>query len=318
LRILSESIYQLTKIKYLFEVIMKKYKYRAFGLNIVSDFELPELVYGNDGCDVEILHGKIEEADGSFLENKIYKVNSEEIVYQLKDIAACKVQNGNKAIIMPSPNISKSTLRLLILTSVFGCIFIQRKMLPVHGSSVTLGDECIIIAGSSGAGKSTLANAFIENGHYFLADDVAVLNQGENDHIYVQPAYPYRKLHEDSVKCYNYDVEDLERIEYEEDKYLIPLHSHFLNSPKRLKALFEIVPADIENVRIERVKGIEKLKVMMDNLYRGKLQFYFNSKVYYFKNIGEIASKIDIYKIMRPNDKFTYNEQLKLILKQLG
>lgn len=296
---------------------MKKYKYKAFGLNIVSDFELPELVYGNDGCDVEILYGKIEEVDGSLLEDKIYKANSEEIVYQLKDIAACKVQNGNKAIIMPSPVISKSTLRLLILTSVLGCIFIQRKMIPVHGSSVILDDECIIIAGRSGAGKSTLASAFIEKGYYFLADDVSVLTQDENGHIYVQPAYPYRKLHEDSIKCYDYDVEGFERIEYEEDKYLIPLHSRFLNSSKRLKALFEIVPADIENVHIEKVKGIEKLKIMMNNLYRGKLQFFFNSKVYYFKNIGEIASKIDIYRIMRPKEKFTCYEQLELILKEL-
>lgn len=296
---------------------MKKYKYRAFGLNIVSDFELPELVNGSDEYDVEILRGEIDEVDGDFIENKIHKADSKEITYQLKGVAGCKVQYGKKAIIMPSPTLTESTLRLLILTSVFGCIFIQRKMMPVHGSSVVLGDNCIIIAGGSGAGKSTLTSAFIEKGYFFLADDVSVLSQDDNGNIYVQPAYPYRKLHKDSLQCYDYDVEGLERIEYEEEKYLIPVHKHFINSPKRLSALFEIVPANIDEVKIEKIKGLEKLRILMGNLYRGKLKFFSNSEAYYFENFGDIASKLDIYRIMRPKNRFTCEEQLELICKEL-
>lgn len=298
---------------------MEKYKYRAFGLNIFSDFELPELVCRNDDeCDVEILCGGIDEIDGRFLEDKIYKADSEEIIYQLKDIAGCKVQNGKKAIIMPSSTLSKSTLRLLILTSIFGCVLIQRKMLPIHGSSVVVGDGCIIIAGYSGAGKSTLTSALIEKGSLFLADDVSVVSNDNNGSMYVHPAYPYRKLHKDSARCYNYDVNSLEKIEYEEEKYLIPVHKHFVNTPKHLRALFEIVPANIDKAHIEKIKGLEKLRILMDNLYRGKLKFFFNSEAYYFKNIGDIASKINIYRIMRPINKFTCEEQVELILKELG
>lgn len=298
---------------------MKKYKYRAFGLNIDSDFELPELIcrYG-DEIDVEIICDEIDEMDGRFLADKIHKADPEEIIYQLKGIAGCKVQNGERATIMPSATLSKSTLRLLILTSVFGCIFIQRRMLPIHGSCVVVGDDCIIIAGASGAGKSTLTSAFIEKGCSFLADDVSVVTTDEKGSVFVHPAYPYRKLHKDSAQCYDYDVNGLERIEYEEEKYLIPVHKHFSNTPKRLRALFEIVPSDVDNVHIGKINGLEKLKILMDNLYRGKLKFFFNSEAYYFKNIGDIASKIDIYKIMRPENKFTCEEQLKLIYKELG
>lgn len=297
---------------------MKNYTYRAFGLNIVSDFELPELNNGSGNHDVEILYGKIDEVDGHLSEDRIFKTDSEEIIYQLKDIAGCKIQKGKKAIIMPSPTLSNSTLRLLILTSVLGCILIQRKMLPIHGSSVVAGNRCIIIAGQSGAGKSTLTSAFINKGCRFLADDVSVVCNDKNGIMYVQPAYPYRKLHKDSAQCYDFDIEGLERIEYEEEKYLIPVHQHFIDTPKQLSALFEIIPADVDNVRIEKVKGLEKLNVLMDNLYRGTLAIYFDSRAHYFENIGDIASKLDVYRISRPKNEFTCEKQVELIFKELG
>lgn len=297
---------------------MKKYSYRAFGLNIVSDFELPELVKGNGKNDVEILLGNIEEIDGEFSTNQIFKTDSEEIIYQLKNVAGCRILNGNKAIIMPSPSLSHSTLRLLILTSVLGCILIQRKMSPIHGSSVVIGDSSIIIAGRSGAGKSTLTSTFIEHGYKFLTDDVSVISMDDFGNMYVQPGYPYRKLHKDSADHHSLNIEELERIEYEDEKFLVPVNQYFIDTPKRLLALVEITPMTVDNVSIEKLKGISKLNVLMENLYRGALASHFNSRTYYFERIGDIASKLDVFKMRRPKNQFTCEEQLELILNEVG
>lgn len=298
---------------------MGKYLYRAFGLNILSDFELPELETGLGQQDVEILHGEVSETDADLSCDRVIRMSAEEIIYQLKDVAGCKVYNRGQAIIMPHPSLSQSTLRLLILTSVMGCILIQRKMVPLHGSSVTMNGEGIILAGQSGAGKSTLTSTFIKKGFRFLSDDVSVIDSDDNGDLYVQPSYPYRKLHRDSIDNFKLDVSGLERIEREEEKYLIPVHESFESEPRKLRAFIEIVPMDkVEEVSIERIRGAAKLRLLMDNLYRGNLSTYFDSKVFYFEQIGKISANLDVFRLVRPKHQFTCDKQAELILNELG
>lgn len=300
-----------------FIINMKQYKYRAFGFNIISDFEMPELMKGNGIVDIEITKGNIEEIEDDLLEDKIIKSSENEIVYQLKDIAGCKVINGKRVIIMPSPNLGHTTLRLFILTSVLGCILIQKKVPAIHGSCVVIGDKCIIIAGDSGAGKSTITSEFILQGYTFLSDDVSVIYDDKLGNLCVQPGVPYRKLHKDSALHYSINTENCEKIEYEEEKYLIPLHKSFENTPKKLCALVEIVPKEVDDVYIEKLKGIEKLNILMNNLYRGRLTAHFKSREFYFKLIGDIAARLDVYRIIRPKDRFTCDKQVELIINKL-
>lgn len=296
---------------------MKQHTYKAFGLNIISDIELPELLIAEGNADVEIRLGEIEEVDRGLTEDIIIKTSPEEIIYQLKDIAGCKVQNGKKVIIMPKLGLNHTILRLFVLTSVLGCILIQRKIPAIHGSSVVIGDQCIIIAGNSGAGKSTITNEFILKGHSFLSDDVSVINYDQLERMYVQPGHPFRKLHKDSAQHYCLNIENCERIEYEEDKYLIPVHDSFIDRPIRLNALVEIVPKEVDAVSIQKLSGIEKLNVLMENLYRGRLTSHFNSKAYYFKMIGSIAANLKVYRLTRPNNKFTCDKQVELIMNEV-
>lgn len=297
---------------------MSKYKYKAFGLNFISDFEIPELVPGNGENDVEILYGKIEEMDGQFSDDMIFKADPSEISFQVKDIGGCRVINGKTAIIMPKDNFKHSVLRLFILTSIMGCILIQRKMIPIHGSCVMIGDSSIIIAGRSNAGKSTLTSYFLNKGYRFLSDDISVVKIDDLGDMFVQPGYPYRKLHGDSAEHHSINTDGLEKIDYEENKFLVPAHEYFVDEPKRLSALFEITPMNGCDVEIKKVKGLSKLNVLMENLYRGTLASLFKTRAFYFEQIGTIASKLDIFRVIRPENQFTCEKQAELILNELG
>lgn len=297
---------------------MGKYRYRAFGLNIASDFRLPELMEGSGSEDVGILKGIIDVGDYDLSENIIFKESREESIYQIKKIARCKIIKGETAIIMPDPFLSDSTLRLLILTSVFGCVFIQRRMVPIHGSCVVIGKRSIVIMGSSGAGKSSLAGTFIKEGCKFLSDDVSVISENALGKMLVQPGYPYRKLHQDSAEYHSLDYIGFERIEFEEEKYLIPQHDSFMAEPAELGAFFEIAPGDVDDVTIEKIKGMAKLDVLMRNIYRWKLIGYHDLNAYYYQKMGNIASRVDVFKITRPKGGFSCERQIKLILKELG
>lgn len=107
---------------------MRKYHYYAFGLNISSEFELPELLPSKGKTDVEIIHGIIDELAPDLNEKKIIKFTKDDIIYQLKTEAGCRIIKGEKVIVQPHKSLSHSAIRLFILTSVMGCLLYQRKL----------------------------------------------------------------------------------------------------------------------------------------------------------------------------------------------
>lgn len=77
----------------------------------------------------------------------------------------------------------------LLLRPVMSMVLWLRGTTCLHASVVAVNDSAIALLGSNGAGKSSLAAAFARNGYSVLADDVAVLQDG-NDHFLVHPTYP--------------------------------------------------------------------------------------------------------------------------------
>ncbi len=296
---------------------MSNFNYRAFGINFYSEVELPELVPHDGRPDVNIFLGKTVQIIPGKNHSKILKADDMEVLYEINNVARCHVIEGQRVIIEPHENVSKSTLRLLILTSVMGCIFYQRKLIPVHGGAVTESNRCIVLMGNSGAGKSTLTSAFLKEGYQFLSDDVAIISHHPLNGLEVEPGYPYRKLKSDSLQYFSYNVNELERIEHEEDKYLVPVKQFFSKQPAPLHAMIEIVPADVENASIEAIDGIKKLQIIFSNLYRSQFIKFFNLEEYYFSKLSEIASKVKILRITRPITSYTCEKQMQLIREQL-
>ncbi|MCX7842832.1 MAG: hypothetical protein N2489_07145 [Clostridia bacterium] len=294
------------------------YKYKAFGLTINSQFLLPELIEADGAADVEIVSGEIE---ADFMENgssiSICCLSKSKIIYKIADIAACSVEAGRKVTISPAPGIKDSTLRVFILTSVFGCIFFQRMMLPIHGSAVVKNDKCIVIAGDSGAGKSTLTTEFLNNGYKLLTDDIAVIEFDNKDRVHVQPAFPQRKLRTDTAEKFCIDKDTLEQLEIEDQKYLVNSEHVFVNSPTELEAVIELSVSDTLIPDLKKLSGMERFCALMNNVYRGSFINIINSQEHYFKKVGKLAALVQVFKLTRPSNGFTSNQQMKLICKEL-
>lgn len=295
---------------------MRKYHYYAFGLNISSEFELPELLPSKGKTDVEIIHGIIDEVAPDLNEKKIIKFTKDDIIYQLKTEAGCRIIKGEKVIVQPHKSLSHSAIRLFILTSVMGCLLYQRKLFAIHGSSIVINGKCVIIAGYSGAGKSSLTSSFIQKGYKFLSDDISVICEN-NGEIYVQPGYPYRKLHSDSANALSINTGSLEIIDSEEEKYLVPAIDHYIQEPVPLYALIELAVGKDEYVTLEKITGANIISILIGNIYRRSIAHHLKLNDYYFYKSGYIASKIKAFKLTRPQNQYTFDKQMDLILNAL-
>ena len=59
-------------------------------------------------------------------------------------------------------------------------------MALLHGSAISNGKECIIVAGDSGAGKSTTTALLLANGFHFLSDDFVAVSANDSK-VYAFP-----------------------------------------------------------------------------------------------------------------------------------
>lgn len=295
---------------------MKKYHYKVYDLNVESDIEIPELLRSdpNDKTDVFIKYGKISKC----IIEKIprgtwYHLEKDSFVFRIENVAKYFIKNGSEIIVEPFDSANEDDVKIFTLGTSFGILINQRNNIAIHGGSILINKEAVILTGDTGAGKSTLTNAFRHNGYRFLCDDVSVLGN-KKEGIFVMPAYPQQKLCRDAMDKMGYDTEKFKKIDDDRDKYCIPVHDSFEKNPCKLSAICEIELVERDkDVEVKEVLGQEKIFSVMRNIYRIELIRSTDMGKEYFNKCLSIAKNIRVFKVRRPKDKFTVNEQINLI-----
>lgn len=300
----------------------KIFYYRIYGLNVKSEVEVPELLstdkLSDEDIDVFVSYGVIpKEIKDKISKNTWFKYEKNNMYFTIKGVASYYIYDGKNIIVEPCKEGNYQYVKTFLLGTSFGMILSQRNIVAIHGGTILVGDKAITLTGDSGAGKSTLTNAFRHNGYPFMADDVSATKISENGTIQVNPAYPQQKICTDAMEKMGYDIKDYKLIDEGRGKYVIPTHNTFVKEPKSLGAICEIRKWDKDYVEIEEVKGQEKVGTIIRNVYRMEIIYYHGVSAPHFKNIIEVAKKIPLYRIKRPDGKFTVDEQIKCIVDKL-
>lgn len=294
-----------------------KYRYKAFGTNIESDFVLPQLMCGEGEPEVIILKGRVPgEISGVIAEASFFQATNTELLFYVHGVGKYYVGHGKRIIVEPESEANEQLVTLYLLGSAMGALLFQRGVLPVHGSAVVVNNASVIITGDSGAGKSSLTLAFRKRGFLYLTDDVAALEQ-RTEGIYVQPAYPQQKLWKDCIETMGGTVNDLAQINEDKSKYFSPAVKGFCNSPVRLEAICELTPEECDDVRLQVINGVEKMNVLMKNIYRYQLTDFFGRREDYFRKCVDIANRVRVFRLVRPIGRFSVDRQVELLLSQL-
>ena len=298
------------------------YKYRVYGMNISSEVKIIEFIerYSEeDSLDVvTIKYGEIPDKYKKKIDEGTHiEINKKEVWFNIKDVGFYYISEGNTIIIKVYSDANMITVKNYLTCSCLGFIMLQREKVAMHGAVININEEGIIITGDRGAGKSSLSTALRVKGYGFVADDVAAISMKEV--AYINHAFPYQKLCSDLVENMNYNKEEF--ISFKSDnsiKYLIPVKDKFQKDDIKLNSIFKLEVNNTDDIYIKEVKGSEKLKLILDNIYREEyIEFMGGMSPSYIQKCVKIAGNIKAYIISRPNNKFTLEEQIELVENQL-
>jgi hypothetical protein len=282
------------------------YKYRAFGVNIASEFLLPELIPADVSEDMHIIRGTVpERIENPKSEGVCYQAAPGIFLLNIKDVARYMVTNGSEIVIEPYPNAAEEDIRLFLLGSSFGALLHQRGYLPFHGSVINIKGKAIIFSGVSGSGKSTLAGAFQKRGYTVLTDDVANISLDASQLPMVHPSYPQIKLWKDSLLKLGQEPELHTKLRKKLDKYGVRLMTGFFNDSLPLAAIYILIVQNAGKEEIETIIGIEKFNALRKNTYRYTYLAGLDLNEQHFITCNKIAPAIRVKKITRNNASFS-------------
>lgn len=294
------------------------YTYKAFGLTIQSEIELPELSLFIGKADVNISLGTTPKT----LENPLFigvrfLTKHNEFLLKVDQIANYYVTEGNQITIELMPDVDFADVRLFLLGSAFGALIHQRGLLPFHGSSVNINNSGVIFSGHSGAGKSTIAAALNKKGYPILSDDVSVISLMNNEIPFIVSGYPQMKLWADSIAKLGDEPSQYGIIRKQVEKYIIPIDKSFHEELLPLKNIFIIVPSNLGELKVESLKGVEKFNLLKYHTYRFNFIAGQEMQTNHFRYLTTISKHVNVFRLTRPSKKFLFDEMINLILESV-
>lgn len=195
------------------------FRYRVYGLSIISDIEMPELS-PPENCRsaaqpevrVRFLSPKAL-AEPSEWFNKCPLPSGEPFLacakieggYILRYEGFCDfvVDKSGREVVCArmEPDVSMLTLRHLLLDQALPLILSLLGIEAMHATAIVTRHGACAFIGPGGAGKSTLAASFLLAGNAVMADDCLVLEA--RDRIFATPAYPGLRLWADAFQALN-------------------------------------------------------------------------------------------------------------------
>jgi hypothetical protein len=240
--------------------------YSAYGLQIHSDIECPELLFhpGPPGKpDVTIRLLSSEEMHPESLENGSYQVRPEVFRLAVSGVGQYLVEKGCRISVVPLAGSSPEEVRLFLLGSAMGALLYQRGLFPLHGSAVETRWGAMLFVGSQGIGKSTLAAEFHHRGYRLLSDDVCALATAPAG-LQVVPALARFRLCPDAYQRLGTPA----GCSFNVDKFVVPMNGGYCPHPVPLKAIHVLTDQDGGDPRFTVIRGFERVQRLLENLYR--------------------------------------------------
>ena len=279
---------------------------KAYGLNIRSDFVIPELPQGGTGRDLYIQKDKIvlpptvNFASVHYQGTNMLFAGDAELVYlQWPGKLTLQAEQGSRLIVNSEiDDMESGLLNLFILGEGLGLVLYQKGFFLLHASAVKVGEQAIVFIGSSGVGKSTTAAAFAEAGHIVISDDLVALDLDGTNEIMVLPSFPAIKLWPSAVKGLGYDPSLLRRLYSSTEKQLLRQGQDFPEAPIPLACIYILEEAS--TLKITRLTGTGAFLPYVHYCRCPSSYLRGMTLGRHFRQSMKLLSKIPIRKLQRP------------------
>lgn len=300
----------------------RSHLYRVSGLLVDSEFELPELMPVSDATDepdVIIRRGAVpDQLPGAAQPMAGTQVTDSEVLLKIRGVGRYRVCCGNRITVAPEPGVLGQDLRLFLLGSAMGAIYLQRGLFPLHASVVVMGGQGIGFTGDSGAGKSTMAAWLNSHGFPLLCDDVCAIQFDAEGAPMAQPSFPRVKLWKDALAAIGIDSAHLQPDYSRADKYHAPVTGGFASAAVPLRHVFALAfGPDNEPPSVQRISPAQSVHLLRDNTYR--YQYISDLKLTrsHFLDCVRLAEGTKVWKLTRPRRHSALPECRKVIEQQI-
>lgn len=207
---------------------------------------------------------------------------------------------GERIVIDADPTAKETDVLLYLCGSVFGAIWLQRGLLPLHGSTVSCDSGSVMFMGPSGAGKSTLAAHFARAGWRLVADDVSVIRAVEGG-LGVWPGSGRVKLATDSVESIDEDAGSLPGVGGTRGKYHVPLRpSSEAVGDARLRRIY-LLSGWGEAMESRPVEGLDAIDIIGGHTYRHEFIGPLGLRPTWLAEVVRVARTVPVRHLMRPH-----------------
>ncbi len=221
------------------------FNYKAFGLEISSEIELPGMTEGSGKPEVKIVRGEVDpfQVSKAEVEGPNYKVKGGNVYIWWDNIGKVKISKGELVTVESDKDLESSDeLNIIpfILGPVMALLLHQRGFLVLHGSAVNTGTGAVAFLGHRGNGKSTTAIHLYVEGYPLVADDILAIKFDDEGLPVAYPGYPHVRL---SDKAYHHvkDYTDiLTPIRTLAGKVFCDASHHFSSEPVKLEKIYVI------------------------------------------------------------------------------
>lgn len=289
------------------------HRYRAFGLSIESELELPELAQGSGPVELSIRVGEVpRHLDQPLRTGVLFEVDADDFLLRVEGIGGFRAHRGVEIVVDPAASSDSADIRALLLSSVFNAVLHQRGLLSLHAGAVAGKRGAVLIAGNSGAGKSTLLATLAARGHRVLADDVVGVDVREGGRIEVAATYPQLRLWHDAVVRLGEDPDRHQRIRSGLEKYAFPIQ-RWSDDVVEVSAMCVLRLWNEERVTMQHPAAGEKFAIVRAQTRLARVMEGAGVQQQHFRSAARFADRVPIARIFRPRIGDTAAEIAALI-----
>ena len=299
------------------------YQYQAYGIPIVSDIELPALVFLEEELPakpINVARGIVPDSlrNSPLAKKPFSTLNVHEFRFVIPSVAKYYVTNGEKIIIEPLCDNWDEILLYFYSNSIAAVLF-QRNLIPFHVSGVFVDEQSVLLfAAPSRTGKSTTALMLQQRGYAPFTDDTAVLTV-QDGICYAQASYPMMRLWQNTINQQTLLAEADKMpvwADAEIDKYGFHFHEQFVSQKVRVAGIVFLEEAGTA-IKIETLKPTQTIQLLGNNIYRGHWLNGMKKGRIQFELLTQISHNLKSYKATRPQDMATFEKFAEAIEREV-
>lgn len=275
------------------------YLYRAYGLGVCSELELPELGYTHGQTDVTLSLGHVGHQSDQLDVIRCVSATPSEAVLSWGRAGTFLIRNGNEIIVDPFPGADLRILRLMILGAALGVLLHQRGYLVLHASAVAVDGRVAIFIGRKGWGKSTTAAALYHQGHQLIADDIIAMSVNQGETPLVLPGFPQFKLWPDAAEAVGSDPEAMPRLHpgFEKRAYLVA--ERVTSTPLPLQCIYVLAGGPV--LELKPVSSRDAFLEVTSHSYAPRFLGAAGVSATFFQQCLHLVNTIPVYRLCRQN-----------------